>query len=142
MSCHNMHTAINSYLSTIASSSYLSTIASSSYLSTIASSKANKGMKGGWLPLGIIAQWQSTGSLSQRPWVRFPAVPLFLSGPCRFKGLLTVMAQIVSFIRHDHYRSMDHGSRSLVHLPASVAYSLYSRSRECHMTCSVRAGCD
>ena len=35
---------------------------------------------------------------SQRPWVQFPAVPLFLSSPCRFKGLRTVAAPIVSFI--------------------------------------------
>ena len=39
------------------------------YLSTITSSKANKGKKGGWLPSGVVAQWQSTGSSSQRPWV-------------------------------------------------------------------------
>ena len=46
------------------------------YLSTIASSKANKGKKGGWLPSGVVAQWQSTGGSSQGPWVRFPAVLL------------------------------------------------------------------
>ena len=88
---NNSHTAINSDLS------------------TITSSKANKGKNGRWLPLGVVAQWQSTGGSSQRPWVRFPAAPLFLSSPCRFKGLRTVTAQIVSFITHDHYRSLDHG---------------------------------
>ena len=47
---------------------------------------------------GIVAQWQSTGGSSQRPWDRFPAAPLFLSSPCRFKGLQTVEAPIVSFV--------------------------------------------
>ena len=32
----------------------------------------------GWLSVGVIAQWQSTGSLSQRTWVRLPAAPLFI----------------------------------------------------------------
>ena len=30
---------------------------------------------------GVVAQWQSTGGSSQKPWVRFPAAPLFLSRP-------------------------------------------------------------
>ena len=47
---------------------------------------------------GVVAQWQSTGGSSQRPWVRFLAAPLFLSSPCRFKGLRTVAAPIVSLI--------------------------------------------
>ena len=51
-----------------------------------------------WLPSGVVAQWQSTGGSSQRPWVQFPAAPLFISSPCRFKGLRTVAAPIVSLI--------------------------------------------
>ena len=38
----------------------------------------------------IVAQCQSTGSLSQRPWVRLPAVALFFCALCCFKGLQTV----------------------------------------------------
>ena len=28
-----------------------------------------RGKKEGWLSVGVVAQWQSTGGLSQRPWV-------------------------------------------------------------------------
>ena len=45
---NNTHTAINSDLS------------------TITSSKAYKGKNGGWLPLGVIAQWQSTQAAQAR----------------------------------------------------------------------------
>ena len=38
----------------------------------------------------------STGGLNQRPWVQFPAAPLFFLSLCRFKGLWTVTAQIIS----------------------------------------------
>ena len=31
----------------------------------------------GWLLVGVVAQWQSIGTVSQRPWVRFLAVPPF-----------------------------------------------------------------
>ena len=68
------------------------------------SSKLIRAWKEGGCRRGVIAQWQSTGGSSQRPWVRFPAAPLlllaplFLSGPCRFKGLRTVAAPIVSLI--------------------------------------------
>ena len=48
--------------------------------------------------LGIVDQWQSTGGSNQRLWVRFMAVTLFLSSPCRFMGLWTLAAPIVSFI--------------------------------------------
>ena len=34
--------------------------------------------------------------LSQRPWVRFTAAPLFFLSFCRFKSLRTVTAQIIS----------------------------------------------
>ena len=60
------------------------------------SSKLIRAWKEGGCRRGIVAQWQSTGGSSQRPWVRFPAAPLFLSSPCRFKGLRTVAAPIVS----------------------------------------------
>ena len=38
----------------------------------------------------------STGGLSQRPCFWFPAAPLFFLSLCRFKGLWTVTAQIIS----------------------------------------------
>ena len=60
--------------------------------------KLIRAWKEGGCRQGIVAQWQSTGGSSQRPWVRFPAAPLFLSSPCRFKGLWTVAAPIVSLI--------------------------------------------
>ena len=62
------------------------------------SSKLIRAWKEGGCRRGVVAQWQSTGGSSQRPWVRFPAAPLFLSSPCRFKGLRTVAAPIVSLI--------------------------------------------
>ena len=46
--------------------------------------------------MGVVAQWQSTGGLSQRPSVRFPAAPLFFLSLCCFKGLRTVTTQIIS----------------------------------------------
>ena len=48
------------------------------------------------LSVGVVAQWQSTGGLSQRPSVRFPAAPLFFLSLCCFKGLRTVTTQIIS----------------------------------------------
>ena len=60
------------------------------------SSKLIRAWKEGGCRRGVVAQWQSTGGSSQRPWVQFPAAPLFLSSPCRFKGLRTVAAPIVS----------------------------------------------
>ena len=49
-----------------------------------------------------------TGGLSQGRWVRPPEAPPFFEPCAVLKGLLTVMAQIVSFIRRDHYWSSDH----------------------------------
>ena len=49
-----------------------------------------------WLSVGVIAQWQSTGGLSQRPWVWFLAAPVFFLFFCHFKGLRTLTAQITS----------------------------------------------
>ena len=69
-----------------------------SHLSTIAQAKLIRAWKEGGCRQGVVAQWQSTGGSSQRPWVRFLAAPLFLSSPCRFKGLRTVAAPIVSSI--------------------------------------------
>ena len=62
------------------------------------SSKLIRAWKEGGCRRGVVAQWQSTGGSSQKPWVGFPAAPLFLSSPCRFKGLRTVAAPIVSLI--------------------------------------------
>ena len=42
---------------------------------------ATKGKKEGWLLLGVVAQWQSTGTVSQRSWVRFPAAPPSFQAP-------------------------------------------------------------
>ena len=47
------------------------------------------------LSVGVVAQWQSTGCSSQRPWVWSPAVPPFFLSLCRFKGLRTVTVPIV-----------------------------------------------
>ena len=47
------------------------------------------------LLVSVVAQWQSVGSLSLRPWVQLPAVPPFFLSLCRFKGLQTVMVQII-----------------------------------------------
>ena len=46
-------------------------------------------------PTTPVAQWQSTGGLSQRPWVQTPVAPPFFLSLCRFKGLRTVTAPIV-----------------------------------------------
>ena len=62
----------------------------------------------GMVPVGVVAQWQSTGGLSQRPWVQLPAAPPFFRALCCFKGLWTATAQIVSFIRCNLYWSSDH----------------------------------
>ena len=75
-----------------------------------------KGKKGGCLSVGVIAQWQSAGSLGQRPWVHLPAAPLFIRALCRFKGLWTVMAQIVSFTRC--YWSSDHRGVPSIKVPS------------------------
>ena len=65
-----------------------------------------------------VAQWQSAGSLSQRPWVRLPAAPLFFHAFCHFKGLQTITTQMCPSNRHDHYRSSDHrGVPSIELLP-------------------------
>ena len=37
------------------------------------------------LSVGVVAQWQSAGGLSQRPWVRFPVAPHFFLPLCHFK---------------------------------------------------------
>ena len=52
----------------------------------------------GWLSVGVVAQWQSAGGSSQRPWVRSPAAPPFFLSLCHFKGLRTVTARL-SLIR-------------------------------------------
>ena len=45
----------------------------------------------GWLSMGVVAQWQSAGSSSQRPWVRSPASsPFFLSLSLSVKGHLVL----------------------------------------------------
>ena len=36
---------------------------------------SHKGKQEGWLSVGVVAQWQSAGGLSQRPWVRLLAKP-------------------------------------------------------------------
>ena len=77
------------------------------------------------LPLSYDARRQPPPLLAR---VRFPAVPLFLSSPCRFKGLWTVTVQIASFIRHDYYWSsnLDHRgvlSIGLIH-SCDYAYNL------------------
>ena len=71
--------------------------------------------------MGVVAQWQSAGGLSQRPWVRFPVAPLSLEPFAVSKVLRTVMVQTVSLIRHNHYRSLDHrGVLSIGLLPAVI----------------------
>ena len=70
------------------------------------------------MSVGVIAQWQSAGSLGQRPWVHLPAAPPFIRALCRFKGLWTVMAQIVSFTRCYHYRSSDHRGFQSIKVPS------------------------
>ena len=67
-------------------------------ISSIQSLRASyKDKKEGWLSVGVIAQWQSTGSLSQRLWVWFLAPP-FLWALFHFEGLWTMTAQIVSLL--------------------------------------------
>ena len=59
-------------------------------------SRAIKGKeREGWLSVGVVAQWQSAGGLSQRSWVQSPAAPPFFLSLCCFKGLWTVTAPIV-----------------------------------------------
>ena len=45
-----------------------------------------RGQERGWLLVGVVAQWQSTGGLSQRPWVRFPVALLSLEPFQRSSG--------------------------------------------------------
>ena len=51
-------------------------IHTASYYPQIIKSKLHKAMKG-WLLVGVVTQWQSTDTVSQRPWVRFPTAPPF-----------------------------------------------------------------
>ena len=43
-----------------------------------------KGKKERWLSLVVVAQWQNTGSLSQRSWVQLPVAPPFFQSLCHF----------------------------------------------------------
>ena len=107
---------------------------------------SHKGKKEGWLSVDVVAQWQSAGSLSQRPWVQLlaaaplflplitclqrpwfqlPVAPPFFRALFRFKGLQTVTTQIVSLIKLNHYWSSDHrGVPSIVLLPAVICSRL------------------
>ena len=49
----------------------------------------------GWLFMGVVAQWQSTGSLRHIPWVWFLAALPFSLPHCCFKDPLTVAVPIV-----------------------------------------------
>ena len=57
--------------------------------------KDNLGEKEGWLLVGVVAQWQSTGNLNLRPWVQFAVTPLIVLPLLHFTGLQTVTARII-----------------------------------------------
>ena len=76
-------------------------IAIITYLATITLCKVIKGREKRVVSVGVIAQWQSIGSLSQRPWVQFLAAPL-----CHFNGLRTCS-------NSPDYLSLDDLSQSL-----------------------------
>ena len=61
-------------------------------------------------------KWQSTGGLSERPWVRLPTAPPFLLSVYRFKGFRTVTVQIV-FDLMISIRSSDHRGVLSIRLP-------------------------
>ena len=42
-----------------------------------------------WLPVEVVAQWQSIGTESQRPWVRIPVAPPSFLPLAFFRGLWT-----------------------------------------------------
>ena len=48
------------------------------------------------LPVGVIAQWQSIGIESRRPWVQIPAAPPFFPALSLFQRSTDVRAQLVS----------------------------------------------
>ena len=52
-----------------------------------------------WLLVGVVAQWQSTGTESQRPWVRFPAAPPFFPALSPFQRSTDSNGEIRSLIR-------------------------------------------
>ena len=80
----------------------------------------------------VVAQWQSTGSLSQRPWVWLPVAPPISQALCHFKGPWMVTAQIVSLIRHNHYQSLDHrGVLSIALLPPCALWSAQRLLQQC-----------
>ena len=83
-------------------------------------------LKEGWLPVVTLAQWQSAGSLNQRPCVRLPVVPLFFRALCHFKGLQTVTARLCLLIIHYHYRSSDHRGVLLIGLLSLLWLCLWS----------------
>ena len=49
-----------------------------------------------WLPVGVVAQWQSIGMESQRPWVRIPVAPPFFPALNLFQRSMDVKAQLSS----------------------------------------------
>ena len=80
--------------------------------------------KEGCLSLGVIAQWQSVGSLTQMPPYHFPS-----SLSC-FKGLWTVTAQIVSLFSYTESlcQSLDcKGSSSVKQTPAVHYHAIHFR---------------
>ena len=62
-------------------------------------SKLHKGRNERWLLVGVVAQWQSTGTESQRPWVRFPAAPPFFPALSPFQRSTDSNGKIRSLIR-------------------------------------------
>ena len=75
--------------------------------STQSLSASHKDEKEGWLSVGVVARWQSAGKLIQSSGFDSQQHHLSLEPFAVSKGS-TVTAQIVSLIRHDHYRSADH----------------------------------